>query len=240
MTKRLTPQNATITTATVEVKTLTISGKQVTLAVFRQLIEENPIGADGTLNGTVWGTVNYHPDKCSNAVPHWHLVWQKDTELRRARIDQKPSFGYFGSETGDQFISAHVREVLDGRGRYMQGQIPNTDSYGNVRLRLPSGITLEMTVNSSLMAAARSWTSWQNQLKAIQESPNPDHRTGTNYYKEAAESAINRLDPALEPAMVDELKRILDAEIEAEVQRRTRHAQALKAIAELPQLFIAV
>lgn len=43
MPKQLTVHNATITTAAVEVKTLTISGKQVTLAVFRQLREEQLI-----------------------------------------------------------------------------------------------------------------------------------------------------------------------------------------------------
>jgi hypothetical protein len=36
----LTPQTAQITTASVEIKTLTVSGKQVTMAVFRQLYQE--------------------------------------------------------------------------------------------------------------------------------------------------------------------------------------------------------
>jgi hypothetical protein len=40
VTKPLTVHNAEIRTAAVEVNTLTISGKQVTLAVFRQLQEE--------------------------------------------------------------------------------------------------------------------------------------------------------------------------------------------------------
>ncbi|TKA11739.1 hypothetical protein [Actinacidiphila oryziradicis] len=87
MTKQLTVHNATITTAAVEVKTLTISGKQVTLAVFRQLQEEtilNPVNA--TLTGELWGRVNYHPDKCADAATHVHVVWQKDGELRRAHV----------------------------------------------------------------------------------------------------------------------------------------------------------
>ncbi|MBQ1118535.1 hypothetical protein [Streptomyces sp. C3-3] len=92
MTRQLTTQNATITTAAVEVKTLTISGKQVTLAVFRQLKEEPLIAEDGTLNGEPWGSVNYHPDKCSAAAEHLHVVWQKGTELRRAYVDGTPNF----------------------------------------------------------------------------------------------------------------------------------------------------
>ena len=92
MTKQLTTQNAVITTAAVEVKTLTISGKQVTLAVFRQLKEEPLIAEDGTLRGEPWGAVNYHPDRCSSAPKHQHVVWQKGTELRRATIEGAPNF----------------------------------------------------------------------------------------------------------------------------------------------------
>ncbi|MEV4043150.1 hypothetical protein [Streptomyces sp. NPDC049744] len=93
MTRQLTTQNATITTAAVEVKTLTISGKQVTLAVFRQLKEEALIADDGTLNGDPWGVVNYHPDKCGgDQREHWHVVWQNGNDLRRARVDHIPHF----------------------------------------------------------------------------------------------------------------------------------------------------
>jgi hypothetical protein len=99
----LTVQNAEIKTATVEVRTLTISGKQVTLAVFRQLVEERLMLPDGNLRGIPWGRVNYHPDRaCSHTGPHgasdgrtvfdWceashmHVVWQKGTELRRSLL----------------------------------------------------------------------------------------------------------------------------------------------------------
>jgi hypothetical protein len=81
----LTVHNAEIRTATVEIKTLTVSGKQVTLAVFRQLPRRPLIEKDGTLNGVPWGTVNYHPDKdCPRLDPHIHVVWQRGTELCRA------------------------------------------------------------------------------------------------------------------------------------------------------------
>jgi hypothetical protein len=98
----LTVRNAEIRTAAVEIKTLTVSGKQVTLAVFRQILSEQLIAADGTLRGIPWGTVNYHSDKmpdsywgpsrmvaCDNAAQdkgHIHVVWQKGTELRRTVI----------------------------------------------------------------------------------------------------------------------------------------------------------
>lgn len=77
---------ALIKTAKVEVKALTIEGKQVTLAVFRQMIEEDLINHDSLeFIGIPWGKVNYHPDKCSGN-DHIHIVWQKDDLLRRSKI----------------------------------------------------------------------------------------------------------------------------------------------------------
>lgn len=86
MPPKLTVHNAEVRTATVEIKTLTVSGKQVTLAVFRQLMEVPLIAADGTFKGEPWGTVNYHPDKCADSPGHVHVVWQEGTELRRSAV----------------------------------------------------------------------------------------------------------------------------------------------------------
>ncbi|MEU5958743.1 hypothetical protein [Streptomyces sp. NPDC047525] len=107
--KQLTAQNATITTASVEVKTLTIKGKQVTLAVFRQLKEEPLIAEDGTLLGGPWGIVNYHPDKCADAPEHLHVVWQKGDELRRSAV-QMPHAGYHSHPLADMYVAARIIE----------------------------------------------------------------------------------------------------------------------------------
>lgn len=108
MSPQLSVRNAQIATAAVEIKTLTVSGKQVTLAVFRQLIEEQLIDEDkGTLCGVPWGTVNYHPDKCGDAATHLHVVWQKGDELRRSRVDAPEWWRkYFFSEGSDDLIQA--------------------------------------------------------------------------------------------------------------------------------------
>lgn len=101
MPRELTTQNATITTAAVEVKALTISGKQVTLAVFRQLQEEPLVDWDRhELRGIPWGFVNYCPqkfcigDQYGEPVPHWHVVWQRGQELRRATVRRQLYTGW--------------------------------------------------------------------------------------------------------------------------------------------------
>ena len=77
---------AEILTATVEVKTLRISGKQMTLSVFRQLLEESLHNTDdGSAKGTVWGRVNYYWGNCADG-DHLHVVWQRDDALRRACV----------------------------------------------------------------------------------------------------------------------------------------------------------
>ncbi len=101
----LTVHNAEVRTATVEIRTLTVSGKQVTLAVFRQLKSQPLIQGDGTLAGQPWGVVNYHPDKCGDDNEHLHVVWQSGTELRRA-AHSAPSPQWMRSANGDALIQA--------------------------------------------------------------------------------------------------------------------------------------
>ena len=107
MAEMLTVHNAQITTAAVEIQTLTIRGKQVTLAVFRQLLERDLIDPDsGSFNGLPWGTVNYHPDRCAERASHHHVVWQEGDGLRRSLVS-KPRSGRFWSQ------AAHDLVVID-------------------------------------------------------------------------------------------------------------------------------
>jgi hypothetical protein len=86
---------AQIHTAAVEIKTLTIRGKQVTLAVFRQLQEESIIDDNhGGLRGLPWGRVNYHPPDCDRRLAHLHVIWQKDDELRRSCASEESPHRY--------------------------------------------------------------------------------------------------------------------------------------------------
>ncbi len=82
--------NAQIKTAAVEIKTLTVSGRQVTLSVFKQIIEEPLLDEVAMkLNGTPWGTVNYFV-KDDLSEFKINIIWQKGSELRRCAIFKKP------------------------------------------------------------------------------------------------------------------------------------------------------
>lgn len=87
--KTIQTREATVKTATVEIKTLSVSGRQVTLSVFRQ-IPEGMLVDPATLNlrGIPWGKVNYRWGDCAQkGEEHLHIVWQEGLELRRSCIE---------------------------------------------------------------------------------------------------------------------------------------------------------
>ncbi len=92
----ITVENAQIKTSAVEIKTLTVSGKQVTLSVFRQIQEENIFDHGSlTLKGIPWGNINYFfgSDKSCSGTNWFNIVWQKGKELRRCALRKKyPEF----------------------------------------------------------------------------------------------------------------------------------------------------
>jgi hypothetical protein len=82
MARILTAENAQMHTAAVTIRTLTIEKRQVTLSVFRQLIEEDIFDWNTlALRGVGWGHVRHAIDEPPDTAIN--LVWQRGTELRR-------------------------------------------------------------------------------------------------------------------------------------------------------------
>ena len=74
-------QDAKLKTLSVEIKALTVNGKQMTLSVFRQLPEANIFDGEGRLRGTAWGFVRHRwGDMPDGAI---HVVWQRGESLCR-------------------------------------------------------------------------------------------------------------------------------------------------------------
>jgi hypothetical protein len=256
----LTVHTAEITTAAVEIKTLTIRGKQVTLAVFRQLQHRELIATDGTLNGVPWGTVNYHPDKrCADRDLHWHIVWQDGNDLYRGTVDQQIDFNEcLQTDAANHFISACVARELAGGGHdYFGGSVGMEDNYRKT-LRVSSAP--EVTVWAKLLDAVRnaydaayrmrsSHAVWENSVKQLNEcgwkhlvKTVADNET--RYETKKAEAAEAVAEPGfneyLASAVPDDWYQMVEAEAEAEQDRRQRHWDVRVALGDLPQLFIAV
>lgn len=210
MTKQLTTQNATITTVAVEVKALTISGKQVTQSVYRQLHEEPLIAHDGTLNGIPWGTVNHCPERkfwdsgrsewtpCNSGLGHLHVVWQNGDQLRRSRVTPPPVWWpRYWSDWTDAY--AQARYCANGHQR-PQGF---THPYGDNTVTFQFG-------------------------QAQCEANKPDSpRVGVDDH----ECSGQEVDACRDELIVD---------LGREDDRRNRHQALWRSIKDLPQLFIAV
>jgi hypothetical protein len=241
----LTVHNAAIATARVEIKTLTVSGKQVTLAVFRQLREEPLLIHDGVLEGQPWGVVNYHPDKCAALPSHWHVVWQRDTDLLRSMVYTQAVHDEFWPDEGDRLITAAVRDVVAGGSTSLfTGDLPLFDlirepSDYDRGERAKRGIVLKeaaFPVRVDLSVTGRRAVAAMNRRNSAR-----NYGGLPQAEQELAEWLAALQDEIAEyGASNDELLNEYRAAIAEEVARRRRHVEARKVIAELPQLFIAV
>jgi hypothetical protein len=108
-------REASVLTTTVDVRVLSVGGKQVTLSLFKQIEREDIIDRDtGLLRGTPWGRVNYHVG-CQSECPHVHIVWSSDGRLRHAiEFDRFPELeGTLTEIVGDAAAAVVVRKALD-------------------------------------------------------------------------------------------------------------------------------
>jgi hypothetical protein len=243
-------QDAKIRTVSIGIQSLTINDKQVTLAVFRQLYEEALISDDGTLNGLPWGIVNYHPDKCADhGSPHMHVVWQKGDELRRSRIERECEFGSFRIREAEIYANVWLREFIAGRTEEIPVCYHSSNSYGgwhHMSVGVEPDDVCTIGVSSETAYIFNKWEEWL---------PDPD---GIDYSrgKYAGDFALRSCDAFdevsknLKSFSIDgksalslslrEAAELFDAALVVEKARRQRWIANTKAIAELPQLFVAV
>lgn len=98
-----------IETATVQIRTLNVGTKSMTQGIFRQLPDQSVISTTGSIDGTPWGVVNYHPERCEDAKMHLHVVWQLGEELRRCSVSS-PENALFEHPEAARYAMALVSE----------------------------------------------------------------------------------------------------------------------------------
>lgn len=230
----LTVHNAEIRTATVEIKTLTVSGKQVTLAVFRQLPRRPLIAKDKTLNGEPWGIVNYHPDKaCARRDRHLHVVWQDGPELCRDEVEPPVV------EVDETFWTQGRVEWLESAvldGWRPSGSETSARQHG-FRVRFEAGV-LEISrdlVSQPVWSAlwpSRGWSGTDEERAQYAEARRAEALKELQE-KVAARRHTDGLDH-------ESLTAQMQARIADERAGRQRDHDQWNSIRNLPQLFIAV
>ena len=150
--RKIEATEAVLKTASVEVKALTLNGKQVTLSVFRQLQEEVIIDPDtALLRGVPWGKVNYFWGECS--PDHLHIVWQQGNELRRSCAypsARGPAIDSLDTISRSASAAALVMEMLAPNASPsicyvgLQWRFTYTDSKGNKQIKHIPNILLRL------------------------------------------------------------------------------------------------
>lgn len=90
MSDAITVDQANIATTTVTIRAIQVGNKQMTLAVFRQLPENEPVRDSCAKSlepaGSIWGWVNVHDKNCVEEGKHRHVILQDGDHLTRAII----------------------------------------------------------------------------------------------------------------------------------------------------------
>lgn len=102
-------KNASLDTLTVTIKTLHVSGKQMTLAVFRQLQIK-----DENKNSELWGIVRY---SIKDDGDIWLVFSDNGILYRRALVLRKPDINY---------LKNHRRKIQDQKDEFYKMQLPNS------------------------------------------------------------------------------------------------------------------
>jgi hypothetical protein len=231
-------RDAIVRTAAVEIRSLSISGKQVTLAVFRQLLTEPALAYDdhgrATAKGPIWGMVNYHPDRqCKTAEPHIHVVWQRGDELRRSvvepgrlrRMPERVGDAEWLEGVGLDWLAAASRDGW----RPSKGSV-KTGPYGDshVQVAFTSGV-LHIDLPREYVAAWQAERNWEE--------------AGCwTRYKHSGGRTCDCEPPVLpDPrASQDDARDAVEKAIRATQAAREANADLATALEALPQLFIAV
>ncbi|MEV5611494.1 hypothetical protein [Streptomyces sp. NPDC052225] len=213
MTSQPSATNTEVVTAAVQIKTLTVSGKSMTQNIFRQLIKQPVINTAGGINGTPWGTINYHPDRCDDLGEHLHIVWQLGTELRRATAFP-PMHAYHQHPLASEYIMARIAEGeirQDGKGMtaYRDPQEHQISAQAPLRGTMFSGVVSQPFYDAWNSTAHPSTDYKKNQLRKLEEQYAKDYGS------------------PLRPS----------AEL-AELLPVTEYQQSWRTLQQLPQLFI--
>lgn len=251
----LTIENAQLKTVSVEIKALTVSGRQVTQSVFKQMVCAPLINDAGNMNGTPWGWVNYGLE--GRPAHSRNVVWVEGRELRRCVVSP-PKFGDFEYSdyqelcsfinSGGHFVGrAAVHEaLLSGKGMSVRW-----DQAGlRGKVQIPHILVRKMAVI------------FKPAVYKFRHHPNTDYWPNVLKYTHSVDwlerdlvGMYNRGDIEVvvtrgsfpehrhwerTDANPDEMADKIDAAFASEAARRKRHDDRWREIQDLPQLFIAV
>lgn len=242
---------AAIKTASVDMQTFTIGGRKVTLTVFRQIREEELLADDCSLLGEPWGIVNYHPDGCKGFQPHWHVVWTRGADLRRARVYERGYFDWssnwskstrvFKAPEVDRLIVSELHEWVHQRidEESMRFRRPEHAWGFDVSWNTTEGdMPVRGLASPAAVNAARRWMAVVDPDLATRMNRQVMMPKVTEDF-EAARLALD-VEVAAWGLTRSQVIAQYEAVVKAEQERRDRERAVRAQLGTLPQLFITV
>lgn len=245
MTKILNAENAQIITATVTVRALTIERRQVTLSVFRQLIEEHIVDFDVMrLRGVGWGHVRYLIEKPPDRAIH--LVWQKGNELRRCIVERyqdrrTKSYKY----QWDEAIILKDSSKRDPNGILKQAFFPAVSYSGWSWKKPPLGRFYQKTPDLKLERPKRPEGPGYNEPAYLKWIKSPEYlayeQRCNDYQQVLAEHEKFRVEDreTQQTAYREEIRDLLQQEYDDHCAWCDQYEALVAPLFDLPQLFIA-
>jgi hypothetical protein len=247
-------EQATLKTATVTIQAMVVDRRQVTLALFRQLLGEAVVDYSGSFNGLPWGAVNYCPDKaaCAEAEKrsgqwaenrvHLHVVWQKGGELRRALETPPRAFApWIPDQEANEWMwlalaegwwpSSWERGPRDYRPNDERAiEVTFVDDLPAVLCSLPQG-----EVGSSIEFAVG--------MRAVDETTAAGEEGWEEQQRTQRQAALTRgralIGQLRTEASVEERGRRIEAQLRVQHRAWQERAARWQELQDLPQLFIA-
>lgn len=223
-------KDASVRTASVSIQSLTISSKQVTLSVFRQIELDTLIDPEtAKLNGLPWGRVNYYWKDNDEGL---HVLWQKGSELRRDLVGTRPS----------SKLDKLIADTSDSLSKAFE-------NYALCRMVSDSPLHITGDGYSSYGSLQALFRFTDGRVRTIAMYPEKSIRTTLADSSDPSEYSVKQAQRLIDQGIHDyDTAWATVAETEAELTRLEREQDALRAswqrqrdaLGELPQLFIAV
>lgn len=247
--------NGAVTETTVEttptavtIRTLSVRGSSMTLAVYRQLPERKLINFNnGEFYGTPWGTVNLCPSRdCpENERTHRHVVWESEGQLYRNVCLQPLKFEPYhaAADAFGTLLATHgpTRVQL----ACIRKQMPNDFTYGRRFLqRLANDLPpLECWVatNSDVLMANADAPPCNCRTPPI--GGKHDYGCDLGQWNEAYDDLIAKANKACTEWAVShplELARIMETDLRDDMASHAARVARWEELKALPQLFLGV
>jgi hypothetical protein len=229
----------------VEIRALKVGRKQMTVTLFKQLREHPLIDGDGYLQGTPWGIVNHHPDRCESPG-HQHIVWvsAQGGDLLRHRLSLQPDFDLpdqrqepFECEQADRMLSFRVHEWL--QGRLEEAPLHKGLLHYNASVMYS---VADLRVQATMSTAAFTAAEARRKVTDPGWSERPVSAGWVRPPLVDPDDALSELAAEVTTwgGTYEEVYAEFEAAVQQELDRRERHRDLHRTLAKLPQLFIGV